>query len=331
MLRIALLGAGRIAHVHARSALAHPDARLAIVCDPVEDAAATFAAQYDVAWSLDAQDALDDPAIGAVVVASPTSTHTDYVRRAVEAGKKVLCEKPIDLDVATIDALWEAIAGRDPFVMVGFNRRFDPTFADIARRHRAGEIGTVRQLAITSRDPEPPPAAYLAGSGGMFKDMTVHDFDMARFHLGEIVEVTAMGSTNDDEACQRAGDHAQSMLVLRAASGALCTIVNSRSCAYGYDQRLEVFGDDGALAADNLHTNQVRASSARHTDAAAPVVHFFLERYMPAYRAELDEFVTAIQDEREPAVGFRDGRQAVVLAEAADQSVATGTTVAVGE
>jgi myo-inositol 2-dehydrogenase/D-chiro-inositol 1-dehydrogenase len=307
----------------------HDGARLAWVCDPIEDAAKALAGRYGAKWSVDARDALDDGDVDAVVIASATSTHTDLLRDAVLAGKKVLCEKPIDLDLGKVDRCWAEIADHAPFVMIGFNRRFDPTFREIHERVRSGEIGTLRTLRVTSRDPSPPPAAYLAGSGGMFRDMTIHDFDIARFFLGDIVEVQAMASTNDLEIFANAGDHAQAIVVMRASSDALCTIVNSRSSAYGYDQRLEAFGDLGSLEAGNLTATAVRANNAMVTEARGPVLDFFVERYTPAYVAEFSEFVTAIIDGRPPAVGFADGRAALVLAEAAEESVVTGAAVRV--
>lgn len=329
MLRIALLGAGRIGQVHARSITEQGEAQLAWVCDPIEMAATTLAGTYGAKWSPEPQDALDDPSVDAVLIASATATHTDLIRRSVLAGKKVLCEKPIDLDMAKIDACWSDIAGHAPFVMLGFNRRFDPSFREVRERVAAGELGPIRAVRITSRDPQPPPAAYLGVSGGMFRDMTIHDFDMARFQLGDIVEVQAMTSTNGLEMYEAASDHAQAVVVMRAASGALCTIVNSRSCAYGYDQRLEAFGDLGSLEAGNMTATTVRSFSAKETEAAGPVLNFFLERYMPAYKAEFAEFVTAIKEDRAPSVDFADGRAALVLAEAAIESVATGRVVPV--
>jgi myo-inositol 2-dehydrogenase / D-chiro-inositol 1-dehydrogenase len=329
MLRIALFGAGRIGQVHARSIAESDDAELAWVCDPIGNAAETLAGTFGARWSPEPGDAIADPGVDAVLIASPTATHVDLLRDSVLAGKKVLCEKPIDLDMARIDACWTEISGRAPFVMLGFNRRFDPSFREVHDRVRAGEIGPLRALRITSRDPQPPPAAYLAGSGGMFRDMTIHDFDMARYFLGEIVEVSAFASHNNDPVFLGANDHAQAMITMRGRDNALCTIVNSRSCAFGYDQRLEAFGDLGSLEAGNLTATTVRASNARETEAAGPAVNFFLERYMPAYKAELAEFVAAIREEREPAVGFADGRAALVLAEAAIESVATGRTVRV--
>ncbi len=329
MLRVALLGAGRIGQVHARSIVESGEAELAWVCDPVADAARALAGRYAARWSPEPADAINDPSVDAVLIASATPTHIDLLRASVLAGKRVLCEKPIDLDLARIDACWTEIQGRAPFVMLGFNRRFDPTFSEVNQRVRAGEIGSLRALRITSRDPQPPPAAYLAVSGGMFRDMTIHDFDMARFFLGDIIEVSAMASDDRDPLFIEAGDHAQATVSLRSHDEALCVIVNSRSCAYGYDQRLEAFGELGSLEAGNMTATTVRASSATRTEAAGPVVNFFLERYLQAYKAEFAEFVAAIHEDREPSVGFADGRAALVLADAANESVATGRTVAI--
>jgi myo-inositol 2-dehydrogenase/D-chiro-inositol 1-dehydrogenase len=329
MLHIALLGAGRIGQVHARSITEHGDAQLVWVCDPIEEAASSLARRFGAKWSVEPQDALNDRSVDAVLIASSTASHTDLLRRSVLAGKKVLCEKPIDLDLAKIDKCWIDIASHAPFVMLGFNRRFDPTFREINERVRAGEIGVLRALRVTSRDPQPPPVAYLGVSGGMFRDMTIHDFDMARFFLGDIVEVQAMASTNGLEMFEAANDYAQAIVLMRSSSGALCTIVNSRSCAYGYDQRLEAFGDLGSLEAGNLTATAVRAFNAVTTEATGPVLNFFLERYMPAYKAEFAEFVTAIREDRAPAVGFADGRAALLLAEAANESVASGRAVRV--
>jgi len=330
MLRIAMLGAGRVGQVHSASVTAHPEAELALVIDPIEAAAKALGEKYGTKWGLDPQDAFDDPSIDAVIVGTPTNTHTAMLVRAVDAGKKVLLEKPIDLDLAAIDDAWAKIQSKAPFVMLGFNRRFDPSFREVKERVAKGEVGILRAVRITSRDPQPPPAAYLGVSGGMFKDMTIHDFDMARFQAGDIVEVSAVTSDNGLEAFIAAKDHAQAIVTMRAASGALVTIVNSRSCAYGYDQRLEAYGDLGALDAGNWTATTVRAASATQTEAAGPILNFFLERYLPAFKNELDEFVQAIKADRAPAVGFADGRAALVLAEAAAQSVATGSVVKVG-
>lgn len=327
MLNIGLLGCGRISQVHAESIATHPRARLATVFDPIEQAAASVAQRFGTAHTTTDDQVIDDPAIDAIVIASPTPTHVDLMTRAVEAGKWVLCEKPIDLDLARVDECRERLGDATGKVMVGFNRRFDPTFADIRARVAAGELGRLEQLLIVSRDPAPPPAAYVLSSGGLFKDMTIHDFDMARFFLGDVVEVTATGSNLISPQIQEAGDIDGAVVVLRGSTGAVCTITNSRRCTFGYDQRLEAFGELGMLTADNQLPTSARYSGAEGTEIAAPYLNFFLDRYMPAYAAEMDAFVTAIEQAEPFTPSFADGRAALVLAEAADESLRTRATV----
>jgi len=327
MVRFALFGAGRIGQVHAASIDANPRAELLRVCDPMTAAAAALADRYGATAGSDVDQVLADPRVDAVVIGSSTPTHVDLLTRSVLAGKAVLCEKPIDLDLARVDACWEQIGDTDHTVMVGFNRRFDPSFADIRNRVAAGEIGRLEQLIIISRDPEPPPAGYLKGSGGLFRDMTIHDFDMARFFLGEVVEVQATGSNLVADYVADAGDIDGAVVVLRGADGALAQITNSRRCSFGYDQRLEAFGAGGMLTAQNLLPTSVRYYGAERTESAAPYMNFFLERYTPAYRAELDHFITSIEDRTQPSPGFADGRAALALADAANESLRTGRTV----
>jgi myo-inositol 2-dehydrogenase / D-chiro-inositol 1-dehydrogenase len=329
MFRIALFGAGRIGQIHARSITAHGDAQLAWVCDPVLPAAKALAERHGGRADTDVDAALGDLSVDGVVIASPTPTHVDLLTRSVRAGKPLLCEKPVDLDLGRIDRCWSDIAGDRPWVMMGFNRRFDPTFREIRRRVALGEIGTLRALHITSRDPEPPPAAYLTRSGGIFRDMTIHDFDMARYFLGEVAEVHAFVSDDGNAELAAMGDAHQAMVLLRGTEGALCTITNSRTCVFGYDQRLEVFGDTGMLEAGNQTPTSVRAHGPAGTETSEPYLHFFPERYREAYLAELDQFIQAVREDRVPSPGFTDGRAALVLAEAAVQSVATGRAVTV--
>lgn len=327
MLNMGLLGCGRISQVHAESITAHPRARLAKVSDPIEESAASVATRYATQYTTVVEDVIDDETIDAVVIASPTSTHVDLLTRAVQAGKWVLCEKPIDLDIARVDACRAELGDLTDKVMIGFNRRFDPTFADIQRRIAAGELGRLEQLTIISRDPAPPPAAYVISSGGLFKDMTIHDFDMARFFIGDVVEVTAIGSNLISDQIQEAGDVDGAVVILRGSDGAVCTITNSRRCAFGYDQRLEAFGVTGMLSAANQLPTSTRFSGADGTEMAAPYLNFFLDRYMPAYKAELDAFVTAVEQHQPFSPSFADGRAALALAQAADQSLRARATV----
>jgi myo-inositol 2-dehydrogenase/D-chiro-inositol 1-dehydrogenase len=230
MIRVGLIGCGRIGRVHADSVTVHRRAELARVVDPVEAAAREVGERFGAPSGTDVDAVIGDPAIDAVVVASPTPTHVDLLTAAVRAGKAVLCEKPIDLDVARVDACRAAIGPLADRVMLGFNRRFDPSFADIRARVAAGEIGTLEQLTIISRDPAPP-AGYVATSGGLFRDMTIHDLDMARFFLGEVVEVTAPAAALVSADIAEAGDVDTAVVLLRGASGALCSITNSRRAA----------------------------------------------------------------------------------------------------
>ena len=327
MLRFGLFGAGRIGRVHAASLATHPRTELAVVHDPIEAAASEVAALYGAVPTQDAEAILGDPGIDAVVIASPTATHVDLLTAAVRAGKAVLCEKPIDLDLARVDACQAALEGLDATIMIGFNRRFDPTFAEVRDRVAKGEIGRLEQLIITSRDPAPAPAAYIATSGGLFRDMTIHDFDMARFFLGDVVEVQAMGANLIEPYIAEAGDIDSAVVVLRGAGGELCQITNSRRCSFGYDQRLEAFGAEGMLSAGNQSATTVRRSGASGAETAAPYLNFFLDRYADAYRAELDHLVTCVEQGTAPSPGFADGRAALVLADAAYESLQTGRAV----
>jgi myo-inositol 2-dehydrogenase/D-chiro-inositol 1-dehydrogenase len=327
MLRFGLLGCGRIGRVHAASLAANPRAELAVAYDPFEAAAGEVVAQHGGIATTDPQVVFDDDTIDGVIIASPTPTHVELLTRAVRAGKAVLCEKPIDLDLARVDACAAELDGVDATVLVGFNRRFDPSMRAVRDRVAAGEIGRLEQLTIVSRDPAPPPVSYIEASGGLFRDMTIHDFDMARFFLGEVVEVTATGANLVDPAIAAAGDI--DGVVLRGSSGALATITNSRRCSYGYDQRLEAFGSDAMLSVANQLPTSVRYSGAGLTEAAEPYLNFFLDRYAAAYAAELDHLLDCMEAGTAPSPGFADGRAALVLADAALESLRTGRTVPV--
>ncbi len=216
--------------------------------------------------------------------------------------------------------------GDNTDVMMGFNRRFDPTFSEIQRRVADGEIGDLHQLTVISRDPSAPPAEYVAGSGGIFKDMTIHDFDMVRFFLDDIVEVVAIG-TNADEAIKEQGDFDQVIVTLKSSDGRMATIINSRTCAFGYDQRLEAFGSEGSLSADNLTTTAVRKATSDQTEAKSRIMDFFLDRYVDAYRLELDAFLATIAEGAPMTPSVRDGYEALRLADAATISAHEGRIV----
>ena len=319
---VAVIGAGRIGAIHARNLAAMAGVRLVGIADPDKAAAERLAR----ACNTDVIPLEAAFAAGAVVIASPTPTHADFVERAAAAGAAAFCEKPVDLAVARVRACLAAAGKAGIPLMVGFNRRFDPSFAALKAAIVAGRIGRLELLAITSRDPAPPPAAYVATSGGLFRDMTIHDFDMARFLLGEEpVAVHAAASALIPEI-RAAGDIDTAVITLRTASGAIATISNSRRAVYGYDQRIEAHGSAGLIAAANHHATSLTVADAEgyRTDPALP---FFLERYEAAYRAELATFIAALEKRETTYPTGEDGLRALLIAEAALESVRTGNEV----
>ena len=329
MIHFAQFGAGRIGAIHAANLAASGRARLKHVVDVNVAAASALAVRHGAAVS-DTAAALADPEVGAVIIASSTDTHADLVIAAARAGKAIFCEKPIDLSLARVDACLAEGGRAGVPMLVGFNRRFDPSFAELHRRIGAGAIGSVEQVVITSRDPGPPPVAYIKVSGGLFRDMTIHDFDTARWMLGEEpVGVFAYGATLVDPAIGAAGDIDSAMVLLRTASGRMAHINNSRRASYGYDQRVEVFGNAGRLIAGNRAATTVELADANSVSGDKPL-HFFLERYADAYRIELGAFLDALANGTEMPVGAEDGRQALVIADAATRSLAEGRPVRIG-
>lgn len=326
-LRIALFGSGRIGQVHARNLAANPGLELAVIADPFLEGASKLAAETESLAVGSPEEAFETGGLDGVVIGSPTNTHVQLIEAAVERGLAVLCEKPIDLDLTTVRACRDRISGASVPIMLGFNRRFDPGFASVRQRVEAGEIGALEQLTIISRDPEPAPRGYLAVSGGIFRDMTIHDLDMARFFVPDIVEVSAHGSNQFSDDIRELGDYDTAVVTLRGARGELITITNSRHCVFGYDQRLEAFGSSGMLSVGNVTADSVRAYTESGTEQASPYQHFFLERYNAAYRAELDAFATSIRTGVAPSPGFDDGMAALILADAATESAASGKSV----
>jgi len=326
VLTFAQFGAGRIGAIHAANLAASGDARLRYVVDVNADAAQKLAAKYR-ARATNIGTALGDPEVDAVIIASSTDTHAELTIAAARAGKAIFCEKPIDLSLRRVDACLAAVKKARVPMFVGFNRRFDPSFAALRARIEAGDIGAVEQVVITSRDPGLPPIGYLKVSGGQFRDMTIHDFDMARWLLGEEpTELFAFGSCLVDPAVARVGDTDSVMVVMKTKSGKLAHINNSRRAVYGYDQRIEVHGARGRLLAGNRTPTTVELANSDAVSADKPL-HFFLERYAEAYRIELAAFVAAVLQERPLPVTAEDGRQALVLADAAAKSLRTGRSV----
>jgi myo-inositol 2-dehydrogenase/D-chiro-inositol 1-dehydrogenase len=325
-INLCLIGAGRIGRIHAVNIAAHPDARLRYVVDANPGAAANLA-QSTGAAVCDVESALADGKIDGVVIASSTDTHLPLIEACAAAGKPVFCEKPLDLDSGNAKRCMEIAAANAILLCVGFNRRYDRSFRRLRDEIRAGTIGTVEVLTITSRDPSPPPLDYVKRSGGLFRDMMIHDFDMARWLLGsEPTAVFATGSCLVDKAIGDAGDVDTAAVILQTGSGAICQISNSRRCTYGYDQRIEVFGEKGMLRADNETATRVELANAGGF-VREPALPFFLERYGDAYRLEMDDFLRAIRGEPHELAGGEDGLQALLIADAAARSLADGTSV----
>jgi myo-inositol 2-dehydrogenase / D-chiro-inositol 1-dehydrogenase len=321
---VALIGGGRIGKIHAGNAAAHPALSLKYVIDPIADAAAALAARYG-ATATTLESALADPTVAGVIIASPTDQHLGHCLQAAAAGKAIFCEKPVDLSVERARSAAGALANARLFL--GFNRRFDPSFRALRQKLQAGTIGSLETLHIISHDPAPPPVSYIKVSGGLFKDMAIHDFDIARWLLAEpVVEVYAMAACLVDPAIGAADDIDTAKVLLRTASGRMALISNSRRSGYGYDQRIEAFGSGGSVRVDNLTTNTV-AVWGEEGATRAPFQNFFLQRYAEAYRSEMDHFAAVLRGE-EPAVGFADGVRALELAEAAARSHVTGRPVA---
>lgn len=333
MPRISVLGCGRIGRMHADNIASHPRAELAGVFDVHAPSAEDVAGRHGVANFATADEAITSDTVDGVLIATPTSTHVEFLESSVNAGKPVLCEKPIDLSLAHVNALKARIAGTDVPIMLGFVRRFDPGHAAVRSAAASGEIGELHQVIITSRDPGMAPDGYIETSGGIFRDMTIHDLDLARFMLGEeIAEVFATGARLvDPELMERCNDYDTVVVTLVTDSGKQAVITNSREAVYGYDQRVELFGSGGMLISGNRRENLVTKHLAGATNVAAPLQHFFIERYGEAFDAEIGHFVESIESGAPVPVGFEDGRLALLLAEACFESVTAGRTIKTSE
>ncbi len=326
MLRIGLLGCGRIGQVHARSVSQTDGAVVAAASDAVPAAAEAMAAKTG-ARVADSLDIIASDDVDAIVIGTPTDTHYDLIHAAAAAGKAIFCEKPVDMSADRIRECITAVETAGVPFLTALNRRFDPNFAHVQARIAAGEIGDVEMVTILSRDPAPPPLSYVESSGGLFRDMMIHDFDMARFLLGEeLVSVFAIGSALVDPAVGEVGDVDTAAVVMKTASGKICQISNSRRATYGYDQRIEVHGSAGLLRAENVLENTVEIATSDGF-RKAPTQHFFLERYEAAYRAEMEHFIAAVNGKTALSPSIHDGLRAQLLADAASLSRETGQPV----
>ncbi|MEP2781608.1 MAG: inositol 2-dehydrogenase [Pseudoruegeria sp.] len=326
MLNIGLLGCGRIGQVHARSIFTVDDVRVSAVSDAMPAAAEGLAAKTG-AQVLDSTSLIQSADVDAVIIGTPTDTHYDLIHAAAAAGKAIFCEKPIDMSADRIRDCIKAVETAGVPFMTAFNRRFDPNFANLQARLANGEIGDTELVTIKSRDPSPPPLSYVKSSGGLFRDMMIHDLDMARFLLGEEpIQIFAVGSALVDAAIGEAGDVDTAAVTLTTASGKICQISNSRRATYGYDQRVEVHGSKGMLRAGNIHENSVDVANDTGF-RTAPVQNFFLERYEAAYQNEIGYFAHAVSKGDPISPSITDGLKAQILADAAAESYETGLPI----
>jgi myo-inositol 2-dehydrogenase/D-chiro-inositol 1-dehydrogenase len=327
---VAVLGAGRIGRIHATNVAALPGVKLKFVCDPLADSAASLAAALGAQVSTP-EAVFADPSIDAVVIGSPTDTHSDLIHRAAAAGKHIFCEKPVDLSVPRAEDCARAVAAAGVACMIGFQRRFDPTFNEAKQRLLRGDIGVPEMLIVTSRDPGAPPVEYLKASGGIFRDMLIHDFDVFRWILcvdedDEAATLFATGSVLTDPAVGEVGDLDCTAVTLRTKKGRLCQINTTRRAAFGYDQRFEVLGSQGLLQCGNHAPTEVVQWDAQGLRSDKPEA-FFLQRYAAAYRLEIEHFFACLQSGQPFRTTVHDGVAAQKLADAATRSAASGQPV----
>ena len=323
MINISLMGAGRIGKMQAEIISSHSKVNLKYVYDINKDNALKVAEQNKAEIANSPEEAINNDKIDAILIASATPTHTQFITMGAKAGKAVFCEKPIDLDINKVNECMSAIKDIDIPLQIGFNRRFDNSHAKVQQARLKKEIGELEMLIITSRDPEPPGLEYLNAAGGFFRDTTIHDFDLSRFILGEdpIVQVSAFGDNLFDENAKQAGDFDTAMFVLKSKAGVLIHINNSRRAVYGYDQRVEVFGSKGMVISNNQTQTSVESYTESTTSSKEPVLHFFIERYAQAYKDQFNHFIECIINKNKPSVTFEDGRNALIIANCAYESM----------
>ena len=329
MLNFSLMGAGRIGKMHAKFIASHPNSKLKYVYDVNSKFAEEISKSVGCLIASSPEEAINNDDIDAVLIASATPTHTQFITMAAKAGKAIFCEKPIDLDINKVNECMENIKGINVPIQIGFNRRFDASHAKAQRARVEKEIGELEMIIITSRDPEPPGIDYLKAAGGFFRDTTIHDFDLTRFILGDdpIVQISAFGDALFDKNSQAVKDLDTAMFILKSKKGVLVHINNSRRAVYGYDQRVEVFGSKGMVISDNQTPTSLERYTDTSTNEKEPIHFFFIERYEQAYRDQFNEFVKCVEDKTKPLVGFEDGRNALIIANAAYESFESGKVI----
>ena len=330
MIRFALFGAGKIGRMHAANLAGHKKAELCWVYDINQATGDEVAASFGARSCNSTEEPLSDPEVNAVLIATTTDTHASLIVESAKEGKAVFCEKPIDISLEKVNRCSDQIKNCDVPIQIGFNRRFDPSHRKVAQAVQNGEIGTLEQVLITSRGPEPPRKEYYLVAGGMLRDMTIHDFDLARFVLNEEVKkVTALTATLFDPVAREIGEIDSAMILMQTESGKLCHINNSRHASYGYDQRLEAHGSKGMIRSENHEQTTVERFNEQGSSWRDPLPFFFIERYRQAFLDQLDAFIEALESNKPTQVNFEDGRKALILANAAYESIESRTTVEV--
>ena len=329
MINFALLGAGRIGKMHAQNIISNPKCNLVSVYDVNKDNANIVAKLCNAKVENSPEEAINNQEVQAVFIASTTTTHIKYIILSAKAGKPILCEKPIDLDINKVNDCFNEIKNLGVPIQIGFNRRFDESHRKLKLAKDKGEIGNLEMIIITSRDPSPSTLEYHKTSGGLFRDCTIHDFDLSRFYLDNdpIVEISAFASNLVSEDLRKIGDYDTAMILMKSKNGVLIHINNSRRSVYGYDQRVEIFGSKGMLISNNQTQTSVEKFNKEGTFVKEPILDFFIERYDQAYKSQLNDFINKIREHKKPSVTYEDGQSALILANAAYESLEKNTTI----
>ncbi|MDA7488833.1 inositol 2-dehydrogenase [Candidatus Pelagibacter ubique] len=325
IINIALFGLGRIGQMHAENLVNHPEFNLKYIFDLDKNLTKKFSKKYQCIAIENPNIAFKDKNIKSIFIATSTNTHLKYIEGAVKNKKIVFCEKPLDLDLKKINQCKNNIKKYNPKIQIGFNRRYDPAHNSLRKNLIKGKIGKLEKIIITSRDPAPPPLSYLKTSGGIFKDMMIHDFDLARYYTGsdEFESVFATGEYFSDKKFRKVKDLELATVIMRSKKGVQCIITNSRHCSFGYDQRVELFGDKGMIISDNQRDLETAIYSKNSTNNKSPFKTFFIERYSEAYKIQLNDLAKLCKKNIKPIADFEDGRRSLILAETANKSLKT--------
>lgn len=323
MINIALFGLGRIGVMHAQNIYLNNNCSLQYVFDIDQALAKKIAKKFNSISIKNTRIAYTDKNVDVIFITTPTSTHIKYIMEAVKFKKTIFCEKPLDLNIKKINQCKKFIKKYNPKIQVGFNRRYDPGHYALKKSIQIGEIGKLEKIIITSRDPAPPSMAYLKVSGGIFRDMTIHDFDLIRFYLGndEVKEIFATTTNLSDLRIKKINDYELAMCLIKSEKGVICMINNSRHCSYGYDQRVEVFGSKGMVISGNRRDYASEKFLGSKTAIKRPLLNFFIDRYEKAYQLQLDDLVYLVQKRKNPRASFEEGRKAIIIANAAYKSL----------